>query len=197
MILAGTPLFGLPVAVLLALGWLSFITGGLHEDGLADTADGLGGGATRERALEIMRDSRIGSYGALALLFTLGITAAGLMTMGSALAAPVLLLAQAASRLSVVIAMATSTYQRPEGAGTGLTTPLGPGALAFAALPCIAALWLVPMDVWAGAALGLIAAHIGTRAVYQRRLGGYTGDCLGALQQISQLGLILGVLAWA
>ncbi|WP_284154859.1 adenosylcobinamide-GDP ribazoletransferase [Algicella marina] len=198
VILAATPLFGPLVAVLLALGWLALITGGLHEDGLADMADGLGGGGTRDRALEIMRDSRIGSYGALTLLFTVALTAATLAAMPTAgLAATALLLAQSASRFSAVLAMATSAYQRSEGAGAATARPIGPLPLTFAAITGLAPALLLPLHLWAGALIGLAAAHIGTRALYQRRLGGYTGDCLGALQQISQLGLLLGVLAWS
>ncbi len=192
----GTPVFGPVVAALLAIGWLSLITGGLHEDGLADMADGLGSGSTRARALEIMRDSRIGSYGALALGFTLALTVSGLVAIGPDITTLTLLAAQPASRLSAVIAMATSRYQRAEGAGDGMQQGIGPVALIFATLTGLAPCLLLPSHLWTGAALGLIAAHIGTRLIYQRRLGGYTGDCLGALQQISQLGLILGVLAW-
>jgi adenosylcobinamide-GDP ribazoletransferase len=127
------------VAVLASTAATAVLTGALHEDGLADTFDGLGG-ATPERSLAIMRDSRLGTFGALALGLTLA-------------------------------------------AATGGLCLLGLGAIAGIAATAVAA-------------LGLAAGHALARSCFERRLGGYTGDCLGAVQQLSELGLYLGLVAW-
>jgi adenosylcobinamide-GDP ribazoletransferase len=182
-----------PIAVLLCLAATLLLTGALHEDGLADTADGLGGGATRERALDIMRDSRIGTYGAVALILAVGLKVAALMALPVVAAA--LIAAHGLSRFSSVLVMATSPYAREAGAASGMAAP-------HLALPCATALACVALLAWAfggvaalGALAGLAAAHLALRRVAERRLGGYTGDTLGAVQQVSEVAIYLGVLA--
>lgn len=185
------------VALLLATAATLLLTGALHEDGLADTADGLGA-RTRERALEIMRDSRIGAYGVLALGIVLALRIAALAALPVGVAAVVLVAAGGASRASAVLVVATSRYARPEGAGGFTVRPPGPRRLIVAMLPALAGLALVAWAAgWAaagGAVLGLAAGH-GSRVLWERRLGGYTGDTLGATQQLSEVGMVLGVLA--
>jgi adenosylcobinamide-GDP ribazoletransferase len=189
----------LAVSVLLSLTATLALTGALHEDGLADTFDGLGG-RTRERSLEIMRDSRIGSYGVLALGLVLAGKVAALLAMPVGLAAAALVAGHAASRLSAVILIATSRYLRPT--GTGGFTAAGIGATGLAVATATGLVCLLGLLAWqgAGAALaataGLAAGHVLARLVFERRLGGFTGDCLGAAQQLSELGLYLGLLAW-
>ncbi|MEM1267172.1 MAG: adenosylcobinamide-GDP ribazoletransferase [Pseudomonadota bacterium] len=187
---------GVGVAALLAIAAASVLTGGLHEDGLADLFDGLGGGRSAERALEIMRDSRIGSYGVLALLLVVALQVALLVQLGPMLGAAALLAGHVVSRASMALALSTGRYVRSEGAGSGMAGPqgsvgaaimVGLGALGLCALPGLA---VVP------ALAGVTVAHVLLRAWYGARLGGVTGDCLGAQQQIGHVGLLLGVALW-
>jgi adenosylcobinamide-GDP ribazoletransferase len=185
------------VAGLVTLGVMVALTGGLHEDGLADTLDGLGGVRPKERAMEIMRDSRIGSYGVLALILSLGLRGAGYPLVEHL---PwVLIAGAAASRGAMVWAMATSNYARAQGAGSAVAGGIDGQARRVAG--ATVALGMAPLVVllpWGQLALGLIGLAIGAlamRAWYRRRLGGYTGDCLGAVQQCAEIGFLLGLLA--
>jgi adenosylcobinamide-GDP ribazoletransferase len=197
--LAAHRVFPPVVALLLATAATSLLTGALHEDGLADTADGIGGGATRERALEIMRDGRIGAYGALALLLTLALSVAALAAMPVGLAATALVAGHGASRASAVLVIATSRYARPDGAGAFTAGGIALARLGLALATAAFCLALLAMaGGWRpalGAALGLAVAHMATRLVFERKLGGYTGDCLGATQQVSEAAIYLGALA--
>ncbi|MDJ0823184.1 MAG: adenosylcobinamide-GDP ribazoletransferase [Paracoccaceae bacterium] len=187
------------VAVLLSLAATLLATGAFHEDGLADAADGIGGGLTAERALEIMRDSRIGTYGAVTLGTVLALKVALLASVQPGVAAILLVVGHGMGRMAAVHIIATTRYARDVGAKfvapsvtpdgyrvalatafvilCGLIVTLGPG-LAFCA------------------ALGCIALAQAWRWVFVRKLGGYTGDCLGGTQQMGELGLYLGAVAW-
>jgi adenosylcobinamide-GDP ribazoletransferase len=186
-------------AVLLSMAATAALTGAFHEDGLADTLDGIGG-ADRARALEIMRDSRIGTFGTVGLGLTLALKAAALVAMPAWIAAAALVAAHAASRLSALIVVATGQYLRPEGTGGFTADGLGTGDLLVGGGTGLLCLGLLGAAAGTGAAVaglgGLAAGHLIARAVFERRLGGYTGDCLGATQQLSEAGLYLGVLAW-
>lgn len=197
--LLAEPVFGSGLAAVAAIAVGLRVTGCLHVDGLADACDGLGGGRTRASALAIMRDSRIGTYGVVGIGLVLAAQALALAEMPTIAAALALVGGHAASRASMVVAIATSRYARPAGAG-GFTAN-GPGrggaALAFtigaaATLPLAA---LSPVAALSGLA-GLALAHVLIRRSYEARLGGYTGDCLGAVQQTGELGFYLGVAAW-
>lgn len=182
------------ISALITLGVMIAATGGLHEDGLADTSDGLGGVRPKERAMEIMRDSRIGTYGVLALILSLGIRGAAFAHLPS----PWVLIPMATvSRGAMVWAMATTPYARSTGAGSAVAGGVDAASLRIAALTmaasCLPLLWFP----WPGA-LALLGAALGAwtmRAWFKRRLGGWTGDCLGAVQQFSELGFLLGLLA--
>jgi adenosylcobinamide-GDP ribazoletransferase len=174
-------------------------TGAFHEDGLADAADGLGGGLTRERALEIMRDSRIGTYGALALGMALALKFAALAALAPADAAALVALGHGISRYAPVAVVARHPYARETGAKFTAPSVSAAGhrvALATTlALAAALALALGPGGALAALAGAALLAALGARR-YLRRLGGYTGDCLGATQQMAELGLYLGALAW-
>jgi adenosylcobinamide-GDP ribazoletransferase len=185
---AGANAIGLPplTAAFLALGLQALLTGGLHEDGLADTADGFGGGHDRDRKLDIMRDSRIGTYGVLALILTLGLTATAMAhtwehggNHGRTLAA--FLVIGATSRTAMLVPMALLPPARDNGLGHGAAlSPGRPVALALAisaVLGLIALPALVAMMLLAGALLALFKAQI----------GGQTGDTLGATQKLSEM----------
>ena len=187
------------VAVLLStLGGL-LVTGALHEDGLADLCDGLGGGSTRERALEIMRDSGLGTYGVLALVLALGGKIAALAALPVWALPMVLVAGHAASRASMLAVMASAEYVRAEGAGSAMAGGISSASARMAALTTAAALLpmllFLPHLALIGGVLGLIFAHAAIRQRFVARLGGYTGDCLGAVQQVSEIGFYLGVLA--
>ena len=179
-------------AAMLALASTIIVTGALHEDGLADTADGLGGGRTRERKLEIMRDSRIGTYGACALVSSMILRWSAI----AAIAAPrsvtiALLLAHAASRASVPTFMAFVPPARPDGlsARAGLPTPQG-AAIAFGLGALILAVGFGPgKAILAVAVLALIGLMTARLAI--KHIGGQTGDILGALEQLCETSILL------
>ena len=187
------------VAVLLALATGLLVTGAFHEDGLADTFDGIGGG-DREQALEVMRDSRIGTYGALALGVVLATKAAALLALPPGRTAVALIVAHALSRLSAVLVIASSRYLRDHGVGKPTAGGIGAAGLAVALLTGVLFLTWLAFVGGAKAALytlaGALTGHLFMRALFERRLGGYTGDTLGAVQQLSELGIYLGLLLW-
>lgn len=193
--------FPATLAVVLATAASLLATGALHEDGFADACDGLGGGATRDRALEIMRDSRLGAFGAAGLGLMLAAKVLALAA-APAEAIPWLLVAgHAASRASMALALVTGRYARD----TGIAAPLaeaprpGGGRVAFALLVGGAASCSLLAEAPPGALLagvgGLALGHLLMRRAYERKLGGYTGDCLGGVQQASEVGLYLGAAA--
>ncbi len=177
------------------------VTGGFHEDGLGDVADGLGGSAQKERALEIMKDSRIGAFGAMALVLALLAKTSLLALLGAhGLAAALCALAggHVLSRFWPLWLVRALPH-----VGDTATSKSKPLADQISARALFAAgLWcLVPLAlVWqAQSALFLIAsmacsalgaAHMARR--FARRLQGFTGDCLGAVQQVSEVGFYLG-----
>ncbi|MEM7729758.1 MAG: adenosylcobinamide-GDP ribazoletransferase [Pseudomonadota bacterium] len=187
------------VAVPLAPGLGLLLTGAFHEDGLADTFDGIGGAPDRERSLAIMRDSRIGTYGTCALVLALAVMAAALLSMPPPAAALALVSGHALSRLSAVLVIATGRYARDEGTGKPVSDGIGGTGLVVALATGLAALLVLAFGLsWRvafGAIAGLVAGHAFIRLLCERRLGGYTGDTLGAVQQCSTVGLYLGVSA--
>ena len=194
---------GLPasVASALAVAALLVTTGALHEDGLADVADGFGGGATRARKLEIMRDSRIGAYGgaALALALILRVAAlAALIDEGVGAAMAGLVLAGAASRAAALLPLALLAPARAEGLGAGVGR-LGSGralAAGAAALVVAVALGLGALGLGrAILALALaLAAALTMSAIARRQIGGQTGDVAGATQQLADIACLCGLL---
>jgi adenosylcobinamide-GDP ribazoletransferase len=183
------------VAALLAIGSMTIATGALHEDGLADSADGLGA-RTREQALAVMRDSHIGTFGVLALFFVLSLRVVALSYAGSTVEAVLLLIAAASGSRAVLPAL---MYALPPARNDGLGWAAGHpdrrrvvDAGALGALFVAAALW----PIW-----GLIAIAAGTAAaclvgwLARRRLGGQTGDVLGAAQQIAETAILLSYIA--
>ena len=138
--------FPVSLAVLLSTAASLLATGAFHEDGFADACDGLGGGATRERALEIMRDSRLGTYGAAGLGLMLAAKVLALAAAPPAVIPWLLVAAHAASRSSAVLVIATSTYVRDSGIAAPLADPMRPRGVAFALATGAAAVCL-PLTV--------------------------------------------------
>jgi len=196
-----TPIFPPLVTAFLIAAIDALLTGALHLDGLADSADGLGGGRTREDVLRIMRDHAIGSYGALALVLVIAIKAAALAALiDRHRAAAYLALMPMLGRWSVVLPSATQPYARrleQEGAARGgaVSDFVGRAELLIAsatALPIVFAL-----ASWRGLAAALLVfAATGIWSWYCcRRIGGITGDTLGAGVEISEtLVLLFGLI---
>jgi adenosylcobinamide-GDP ribazoletransferase len=178
---------GLPsfVAATLAIGFLALATGGLHEDGLADTADGFGGGRTREAKLAIMRDSRIGSYGVLALVLVtlLRIGALSAMSGGGGFAA--MIAAAALGRGFAALPMSLLPPARADGLGHAAGRAPGFSAcvaliLAVAAATLAAAGFALPFRAVGYAVAGAFFVVLFVSMLAQRHIGGVTGDVLGA-----------------
>ena len=179
ILVAGLAL-GLPqaIAVLWALAATTLLSGALHEDGLADTADGFGGGRTIERKLAIMRDSRIGSFGALALMISLALR-------GTALAislhpARALVLASVLGRGAMLLPLLLVQPARPDGLAASLAVRRPKSALTGLAIAAAAGAW-APLA--AGTAL---TATLVVTLIARRNIGGYTGDVLGAVEQVAE-----------
>ncbi|MBR0724258.1 adenosylcobinamide-GDP ribazoletransferase [Bradyrhizobium manausense] len=179
-------------AALLALVTTTLITGALHEDGLADTADGLGGGRTRERKLAIMRDSRIGSYGVCALILSFGLRWSALAAIANPWAvALALCAAHAAARAGVPAFMSLVPPARPDGLSASAGTPPGRSvAAAFALGTLVLTLALGPGKALAGLILLSLAGLIMARLAI-RQIGGQTGDILGAFEQVGEILIML------
>ena len=184
----------LPALLAVAAGVL--ITGGFHEDGLADTADGLGGGQTPQRRLEIMKDSRIGTYGVLALVLVLAIKVAALASLPLATAALALVAAHGVGRVAAVVVMVLQRHVSDRDDAKYKPAPEGvrPFELLVAA---VLGLWPLALLGWAGLMGAVVGAGLATLlALTARRLiGGYTGDVLGGVEQACELGVMLGVSA--
>ncbi|MEL7029573.1 MAG: adenosylcobinamide-GDP ribazoletransferase, partial [Pseudomonadota bacterium] len=199
--LCAQTLFPVTIATLLAIAAGLIVTGAFHEDGLADTFDGIGGGLTRRKALEIMKDSRLGTYGTLALIIALALKASALLTLAPAVILAGLIAGHGLSRLSSVLVIATSRYVREEGTGKPVAGAVSRCSLVIALTTggAIVAGWcaLQPANalLWAGS--GLLAGHVLMRLFFEPKLGGYSGDTLGAVQQASEIGFYLGLAAWA
>lgn len=195
---------GAAVAALLSTAATVWMTGAFHEDGLADVADGLGGAADRARALEIMKDSRIGAFGAIALVLALSLKIALLAVLagqGAMSAATALLGAHVLSRLAPLFLIRWLPYVGDEGASKAkpLADAIGGDALLVGVLYALpaAALLLLAHPPLQGVA-SLLACLLGAlymAALLRRRLQGFTGDGLGATQQVCELAIYLA-LAW-
>ncbi len=186
------------VAAIVAVAAGTVLTGGLHEDGLADAADGLGARGGRERRLEVMRDSRSGAYGVLALVVAVGLKAAALAAAPTGLAGlGALVAAGALSRAVIPAAMQVMPPARSDGLGAGAGVPDASMAALAAVLGlmlCAAGLaWAAPAAIVAAAAAAALMVVAARRA-----FGGYTGDVLGAVQQAAETAILVAAAgAWA
>jgi adenosylcobinamide-GDP ribazoletransferase len=176
----------------LALATTLAVTGCLHEDGLADTADGLGGGGDRARKLEIMRDSRLGTYGACALAMSLLLRWSALATIAEPGAvATALVAAHGAARSALPAFMRFVPPARRDGLAADAGRP-PPQCAAAAALLGIALLGLALGIVAAVVGVMLLAAaSLGTARLARKQIGGHTGDLLGALEQVGEVVILL------
>jgi adenosylcobinamide-GDP ribazoletransferase len=198
------------IAVLISMTSTIYLTGAFHEDGLADSADGLGGGWQREQILTIMQDSRLGTYGAVALFLMLFAKFQLLNSLDNYFVPFALIAGHALSRLSAVYIMASLNYTKPEGKAKPLATHIGAADLVvasvFGLLPFFAIVGLLLMNNHVleisikfvlMALIPVLLCWIWWRHKIYKWLGGYTGDTLGAMQQITELAFYLGVVIWS
>lgn len=191
----------LPLAVLLSTSAGIWLTGALHEDGFADVCDGFGGGHTPVKMIEIMRDPRIGAFGAIGIGLLLAVKIVALASMPVPMAALALLLAHPLSRLAATILIWQMNYAAPDGKASLAAQPMSLTSFMIAGAPVLLLLMLVfASDAIAvrTVAIAVITMLISTAWLarkFQRHLGGYTGDCLGAVQQVSEATLYLTMLA--
>ena len=206
------PLAGLPVALIsgvvfavagmaglapnvgaaLALAAAMLATGCLHEDGLSDVADGFGGGKTAERKLEIMRDSRIGAYGAAALVMSVLIRWSTLADLGSAgFAFSALVAAHVASRALMPALMHLTPPARSDGLAAGAGSVSRETAMVAAAIGAVALLFCLGLSGALVATLLLAMIFSLFRLACLDQIGGHTGDTAGALQQAGEIAILV------
>lgn len=193
-------LLSLELAIITYFAGSAFLTGGLHEDGFADSCDGFGGGWNKEQILTIMKDSRLGTYGVLGLIFLLFTKFFLLIEIPAAFIPLSLIAAAAFSRAVTVLAAYKLKYATLSNAKSSsvvqFTLPDLLVALLFGLLPLFFfpagnLLWIV-----LSLALPLLTAFL-LRIYMKRKIGGYTGDSLGAVQQLSEVSFYLAlVLSW-
>ena len=188
------------IAVVGAIIAMLLLTGAMHEDGLADSVDAFGGGYDRERILAIMKDSNLGVFGGIALIVVMALKTLlllELVALNVGLAMLAIMFTQAASRFVVLLIPASLDYvqQSPKSKSrpmVGNRMPISAVAFSglFIALPL---LFLNDRAFWLGLLLGGLGS-IGLAFYFKSRLGGYSGDCLGATQQISESLIYLALL---
>ena len=185
-------------AALIAVAITTLVTGALHEDGLADTADGFGGGRTREAKLDIMRDSRIGTFGVLALIFSVGLRSTAIAEIGlrwHVFAA--LIAAHALARGVLPAAMQRLDPARADGLGAAAGRPEQNQVLIALAIALVIAVLAIGLRAGLSAAIAaaIVATAIGWLAL--RQIGGQTGDVLGAIEQGVEAAALLAAAAWS
>lgn len=189
-------LLPLEIALLLSIASTVLLTGAFHEDGLADTVDGLGGSWSKEQVLAIMVDSRIGSYGAIGLVLVLLTKYQALSYQTAALIPASLVAGHALSRLCAVLVMATQSYVKAEGKSKPLATQPNITELIIATFFGLAPLAFLEMK-FLTALVPVTLVWLWFSAKIKSRIGGYTGDCLGAMQQLTEVAFYIGLLASA
>jgi adenosylcobinamide-GDP ribazoletransferase len=191
-------IFPKDISIVLSMITGLILTGAFHEDGLADTADGFGGGFTRERVLAIMKDSRIGTYGAVTLICAFGLKFLLLNSLTPQEIVPATIMSAGASRVFPVLLVASACYVSEDSAAKskfvashisaiGLTVAVLCGIVPLMFGSCRIKLLL--------SFISLLAIFVLLRLYTLKRIGGYTGDVLGAFQQIFEL-LILMNMSW-
>lgn len=200
---AGVPLYWLlhdllslpqTVAVIPMLAMSIVVTGAFHEDGFSDFLDGFGGGTTKERVLEIMKDSHAGAFGMIGTVLQLLLKAACLASLSRPMGAMVGMCCSA--RAVPLVLMTISTYARKEHSKLSKESYVtSPASLVIGILTGVAALFLFGW-VAAVAVLGVyVLLLLFVYRVSKARIGGYTGDVLGALEQMCEMGFLLALLA--
>ncbi|HVZ03465.1 adenosylcobinamide-GDP ribazoletransferase [Hyphomicrobium sp.] len=185
VLVASAIFFPEPLPTVIGLAVAIGLSGAMHEDGLADTVDAFGGGKTRERRLEIMKDSRIGTYGALGLIVVLALKGAALVAVDPVSAASVLIAGHAGARLAAVMAMSMLPHAGINTKISHKRSELTMGEVALAAiLGLTPGLIVLHLQTFAIATLFAFVAAALVAALARKKIGGYTGDVLGAVEQV-------------
>ncbi len=188
-----SPFIGATLAVAATL----LLTGALHEDGLADTADGFGADASRERTLAIMRDSQIGTYGAIALVLSLLLRASALGSIADAsLVVAALIAAHAGARAAMLVFMRLVPSARAEGLSADAGVPPQNSSLIAAGIAAVLLLLCLGFGGTLVALLLLAAAGVAVAWHSLKQIGGQTGDVLGAFEQVSEILILLVAAVW-
>ena len=189
------------LAVVLSTAASIYLTGALHEDGFADVCDGFGGGYTPERIMTIMSDSRIGAFGAIGIGLMLAIKCMALASMPATWVPIALIAGHALSRLAPTALVWRLTYVKPQGKAKLASRPMSGMVFVAAAVAPLAALAyaatqeLLPRSGLLASLLAVVGVTLWLARMFYRRLGGYTGDCLGAVQQVAEVTFYLTLLA--
>ncbi len=185
------PMLGGPVAAIMTLAILTLVTGALHLDALADTADALGAGGDRARALEIMRDSRAGTFGIVAIVFALALKLVTLTTASSPHRALLLYAAPAIARWAMVGLSCNMEYLRVAGAGSVILAGDASRNLRVASIITLLGLFFIASMRICFAAATAVAIVLGARWFYRRWLGGVTGDAIGAAGELVEVAMFV------
>ena len=189
-----TAAFGLPplICAVFAVAATLLLTGGLHEDGLADTADGFGASAIRERKLAIMRDSQVGTYGAVALILSLMLRIGALASLADpALVAAALIASHSGARAAMLVFMRNVPNARGDGLSADAGAPTQGGTLTAAAIGAFTALLCLGLGAMLAALLLLAAVGAAMARLSIAQIGGQTGDVLGAFEQAAEIAILL------
>lgn len=187
------PLWGIAVAVIVATAVEVGVTGAFHEDGLADVADGLWGGWTVTDRLRIMRDSRLGTYGTVALVGVLALRVALLAGLDPAWFWRATLVGHVTGRSAVLVMVRALPPADDGGSGAAVSQPTGPIGLTVGAATVVGVAVLALGAAWWVPLVAAVAPLVLTGLLYRRRLGGITGDALGASVQLVHLAVLAGV----
>jgi adenosylcobinamide-GDP ribazoletransferase len=191
-------LFPYQLAIVLAVLSRVLLTGALHEDGLADFVDGMGGGTSRERILAIMKDSHIGTYGVMALVFYYAVLLTTLMSLPISTALCALFCADVWSKSVASNIINFLPYSRTEEESKGKTvySRMTWGEVVMAMLPGVLALMLfLPMYLLPSAIVPMVVMAL-LIALMHKKMGGYTGDCCGASFLMCELSFLMAVAAF-
>lgn len=197
-------LFLLPaaVSVLLSICTSVLLTGAFHEDGFADTCDGFGGGWTKDRILDIMKDSRVGAYGVIGILLLLAVKASSLFSLvqfNIIFAISFLLMAHTLSRFAAVTVIYSSVYSREDASSKvkPVAKKLSPLDLLVSGMWVVPSLLLLKSVAVVYIVLVVLVVTYFLSRYFTKWIGGYTGDCLGAIQQLTEVVIYLsGLVLW-
>lgn len=195
--------FVLPQAVAVVLSVIAgiYLTGAFHEDGFADVCDGFGGGYTPQRVIDIMKDSRVGAYGAIGIGLMLLLKCATLASLPVGAVVPALVVGHPLSRLLSATLIWRLDYVKDDGKAKPLAHHMSNREFLIASATGAIIIVVVALAQWLpGHALlaGMVSAALAAwwlGRFFVRRIGGFTGDCLGAVQQLAEAAFYLGVLA--
>ena len=186
-------LFPVSLSLVLAIAVSVLVTGAIHEDGFADVCDGFGGGWTREQVLDIMKDSRIGTFGAIGLVFILAVKYLILIQFPTGVMPVLFIAGHSLSRIAPVLLMQHLDYARNENEGKVASQKLDAVELGIAFAWSVLPLFLFDQWIYAVLIVPVLLTAFLMGLYFRKKIYGYTGDCLGAAQQVSEVVFYLSV----